>query len=191
MHCPSCGQQQVSSDLRFCSRCGMPLTAVAEILANGGMLPMINPQKPLMITSAKKRGLKQGGIMMLLGVFIVPVLGIVIGLLLEGPTELVGLAALFFFLGGFLRMIYAAIFEDGTPTFLSKNDTIIPVSQMNLGGIPVANALPPPQSIPVNNTYQAPNQNPLYAPGNWRSTTDLLNKDGSEKATQMLDDMSK
>jgi hypothetical protein len=165
----------------------MPLTAVAEILKNGGMLPLINPQKPLMITSAKKRGLKQGGIMMLSGVFIVPVLGVIIGLLLNGPTEIVGLAALFCFLGGFLRMIYAAIFEDGTPTFLAPSDTITPVSQVNFGGNPVANALPPQQSIPLE-TYQAPNQNPLYAPGNWRSTTDLLNKDTSEKATQMLQD---
>jgi hypothetical protein len=188
MHCPSCGQQQVSSDLRFCSRCGMPMAAVAEVLANGGMLPVKDLQQPLLITSAKKRGLKQGGILLLLGVFIVPVLGIIIGSLLDGPTELVGLGAVFFFLGGFLRMIYAAIFEDGTPTFLTKNDTIIPISQTNLGGMPVANALPPPQSIPVNNTYQAPIQNPLYAPGNWRSTTDLLNKDTSEKATQMLQD---
>ncbi len=187
MHCPSCGQQQVSSDLRFCSRCGMPLTAVAEVLANGGMLPMVNPQQLLTITSAKKRGLKQGGLMMLLGVFIVPVLGVLIGMLLNGPTELVGLAALFFFLGGFLRLIYAAIFEDGTPTFLLPKERIVPESQMNLRGIPMVNALPPTQSIPIE-TYQAPNQNPLYAAGNWRSTTDLLNKDSSEKATQMLDE---
>src|SRR5512141_1778209 len=41
MHCPSCGQQQVSEDIKFCSRCGFPLGLVSEILAHGGFLPQL------------------------------------------------------------------------------------------------------------------------------------------------------
>src|SRR5437879_12231125 len=41
MHCPSCGQQQISNETKFCNRCGMPLTLVAEVIANGGFLPQL------------------------------------------------------------------------------------------------------------------------------------------------------
>ena len=41
MHCPSCGQQQVSNDTKFCSRCGMPLGLVSELLVHGGFLPQL------------------------------------------------------------------------------------------------------------------------------------------------------
>jgi hypothetical protein len=191
MYCPSCGQQQSSAELRFCSKCGMPLTAVTEVLANGGMLPVIaQPQNLVKTTSPRKRGVKQGGIMMLLGVFFVPMLG-VLSNILRFDTELVGLAAIFFFLGGLLRMLYAALFQDGTPTFLSGSE---PYNQptMHIAGQEVfhQNALPPQQSVPIQN-YAAPQNTPQYAAGNWRSTTDLLNKDTSEKATQLLDNDTK
>ncbi len=189
MYCPSCGQQQLSNELRFCSKCGMPLTAVTEVLANGGMLPVIaQPLNIVKTTSPRKRGLKQGGIMMLLGAFMVPFLAILIVAIADGPPELIGLAAVFFFLGGLLRMLYAALFQDGTPTFLSGSQ---PYNQptMHIAGQEVFHnqpALPPQQSIPAQN-YAPPQNTPQYAAGNWRSTTDLLNKDTSEKATQLLD----
>lgn len=41
MHCPRCGQQQISSDTKFCSRCGFQLGLVSELLANGGFLPQL------------------------------------------------------------------------------------------------------------------------------------------------------
>ena len=36
MYCPNCGQQQVSGEMRFCSRCGLALTGLAEWLASNG-----------------------------------------------------------------------------------------------------------------------------------------------------------
>ena len=38
MYCPNCGQQQISEEMRFCSRCGLALSGLAEWLA-GGRLP--------------------------------------------------------------------------------------------------------------------------------------------------------
>src|SRR4051812_16654898 len=63
MHCPNCGQQQVSNETKFCSRCGMPLGLVADVLANGGYLPQlaqleqINLKKPFF---SKKNGVLFG-----------------------------------------------------------------------------------------------------------------------------------
>ncbi|MDQ3061353.1 MAG: zinc ribbon domain-containing protein [Acidobacteriota bacterium] len=34
MFCPQCGHQQVSNDTRFCSRCGLSLGLVSDLLAN-------------------------------------------------------------------------------------------------------------------------------------------------------------
>ncbi|HYY57379.1 MAG TPA: zinc ribbon domain-containing protein [Pyrinomonadaceae bacterium] len=36
MYCPRCSQQQVSDDVRFCSRCGFKLGAVADLLLTDG-----------------------------------------------------------------------------------------------------------------------------------------------------------
>jgi hypothetical protein len=36
MFCPQCGHQQVSHDTRFCSRCGLSLGLVTDLLADSG-----------------------------------------------------------------------------------------------------------------------------------------------------------
>ena len=41
MFCPRCGQEQASGELRFCSRCGLPMGIIAEVLANGETLPQL------------------------------------------------------------------------------------------------------------------------------------------------------
>ena len=35
MYCPNCGQQQISDEMRFCSRCGLALSGLMEWLAGG------------------------------------------------------------------------------------------------------------------------------------------------------------
>ena len=34
MFCPQCGHQQVSNDIRFCSRCGLPFGLVSDLLGS-------------------------------------------------------------------------------------------------------------------------------------------------------------
>lgn len=34
MFCPQCGHQQVSDEMRFCSRCGLPLGLVTDLVGN-------------------------------------------------------------------------------------------------------------------------------------------------------------
>lgn len=36
MFCPQCGHRQVSNDTRFCSRCGLPLGLVTDLVGNSG-----------------------------------------------------------------------------------------------------------------------------------------------------------
>ncbi len=42
MFCPRCSQEQVSEETKFCSRCGFSLSLVAEVLTNGGFLPVFS-----------------------------------------------------------------------------------------------------------------------------------------------------
>ena len=46
IHCPKCGQQQTSNEIRYCSRCGFLLTGVSEIVANDGVLPAVCGVRP-------------------------------------------------------------------------------------------------------------------------------------------------
>ncbi len=41
MYCPRCGEQQSSGNLRFCSKCGLPLGLVSEVVSNDGTLPQL------------------------------------------------------------------------------------------------------------------------------------------------------
>lgn len=177
MFCPRCGQEQISEQTRFCSRCGLLMSGMQEIIANGGVLQVYDntPKAP----SARKRGLKQGGKMILLGAFLVPVLG-VLSLLLRFPDEIIGLAAVVLFLGGFIRLIYAAIFESGNPDEKILEENVVETAQKLMNKKKNAAELPPQQSIPVNN-YVPPSQ------GGWRETNDLTPTSVTDNTTKLLD----
>ena len=38
MYCPQCSEEQVSEEMRFCSRCGLPLAIVSQLVRGGGAL---------------------------------------------------------------------------------------------------------------------------------------------------------
>jgi ribosomal protein L37E len=42
MYCPKCSQQQVSEEVRFCSRCGFSLSAVRELIAGSESAPRVS-----------------------------------------------------------------------------------------------------------------------------------------------------
>ncbi len=76
MFCPQCGQQQTSGLIRFCSRCGFPLDGVIQLLGNGGMLPAYRSPEEATQMSPRKKGVRQGGILFLSGILVVPLLGV-------------------------------------------------------------------------------------------------------------------
>ena len=113
MYCPTCGQQQVNDEIRFCSRCGFLLSDVAEVVANKGISPYKTPGRLNKKDTPRKRGIKQGGMIMLVGfLLVVPVIAISMPFVGFSPF-LVPLAAVITLMGGLLRMIYAFMFESG------------------------------------------------------------------------------
>lgn len=182
MFCPTCGQRQATEETRFCSRCGFLLTGVTQLIFNGGALPQTLPSAESKAMSPRKRGLRQGGMLFMSGILIVPLLAITLVGIFNFEGYAVGIAALITFLGGILRMIYALLFESTLPYGTTMEENVLHTAQNFLGKNKSAEALPPPQSIPTS-TYVPP------AAGNWRDTNDLNAAPSvTENTTKFLDE---
>jgi hypothetical protein len=184
MFCPQCGQQQVTGVIRFCSRCGFPLDGVIQLLNNGGNLPMYrSPDEPVPV-SPRQKGVKQGGLLLLSGAVIVPILAMFASFMnFVLPEMLAILAAIICFIGGPLRMFYAAVFEEGAPK---------PVRMYGPAPMPMPQqfaphgqhtALPPPPARSQPSWRARPNTAELANPPSvTENTTRLLEKeDRSER----------
>lgn len=177
MYCPHCGQQQVSDSLRFCSRCGFPLEGVLQLLGSGGVLPFYPAETGSKEMSPKRRGVRQGAILFLAGAVVVPILGLMSSFTM-GFTLLdilVPLAAIVFFVGGLMRMLFAAIFEEG-----AKRHPMVPYGPpmpARLSSLPPS-ALPPAPANPVGAWRPRPTTAEIRQPSSvTENTTRLLDKD--------------
>ncbi len=117
MHCPRCGQQQATDSMRFCARCGFPMEGTMHLLAHGGMLPLYQPLSGEKTISPRRKGVKQGVLLMLIGAVLVPLLGLFSSfapfMISRAFEFFAATAAIICFIGGPLRMLFAAIFEEG------------------------------------------------------------------------------
>jgi hypothetical protein len=141
MYCLRCGQQQASDSMRFCARCGFPLEGAMMLLAHNGMLPRYESPGGETKISPRRKGVKQGALLMLIGAVLVPLLGVFssfaplrIGMAFE---FFAAAAAILCFVGGPLRMLFAALFEEGA----QPRSYVIPPSAY------VQPAIPPPVRV--------------------------------------------
>ena len=145
MFCPQCGQQQPPENVRFCSRCGFSLRVVTELLGSDGVLIERPAKGPDSRLSPRQKGVRLGALLMLASLLIALIQAFM-------PTlvdKLVVLAApvIICFLGGFVRLLYALLYEEGAAR--SKAVSLPTQDAPTLGG-PVGASLPPAQSIPVS-----------------------------------------
>lgn len=180
MFCPRCGQEQINNETRFCSRCGFLMTGVSELIENEGIIPEKYVKLKSGKNSPKMRGVKQGAKLFLLGVLLVPLLGIIFVGILNTEGYIVGIAALLTFLGGILRMLYALLFESGNPNDKTLEENVFETSQKFLNKQKNQNALPPQQSVPAS-SYVPPSA------GSWRDTNDLQPSSVTENTTKLLE----
>ena len=176
MYCPQCGQQQATGAVRFCSRCGFPLDGVIQLLGTGGMLPVYHQSDEPVQISPRRKGVKQGAILLLSGAVIVPILGVLASFSNAAfPQILAALAAIICFIGGPFRMLYAGLFEEPAPRrYPTYGPPPVPAPQQF---VPPRqhNALPPP---------------PARSPAAWRkpNTAELANPPSvTENTTRLLD----
>jgi hypothetical protein len=175
MHCPRCGQQQVSVETKFCSRCGFPLGLTAEVLSHGGFLPQLAELNKKKTFFTRKNGVVFSLFwFMFFTLLLTSIFGIAGARPLQGITAVIGV------FGGLMLMIASLILLKPTRKMPVYPNMEIPASnQQSLYGAPQQNALPPQHSIPASG-YVPP------AAGNWRDTNDLTPTSVTDNTTKLL-----
>lgn len=176
MHCPRCGQQQISDETRYCSRCGFLLTAIAAVVANEGELPEPSAVAGNM-DSPRRRGIKQGIFILLLAILIVP-LAAMFHLATGTEPFLVAISAILLVAGGLLRTTYALMFEASAGGGIYQEGEAKPKKDRRFG----RSSKTPELSAPAASVYSAPGA------GVWRDTNELATVPGSvtDTTTKLL-----
>ena len=182
MFCPRCGQEQISNETRFCSRCGFLMTGVVDLVASGGSSSSGNAAltapAPAKIETPRRRGIKKGFFIFLLTFLVVPIVAILTLMANAEPFGVV-ISAIVLAVGGILRMIYALMFESNEPTVRQTDHSVYETAQHILSGSQNPNALPPSQSMPAS-AYSPPKH------GSWRDTNDLEPSSVTDPTTKLL-----
>ncbi len=178
MYCPRCSQEQINNSIRFCSRCGFLMTGMDEVIENGGLPKAIIENIDSDAISPRKRGIKQGGLLMLSSFILVPLMAILSDLL-HLHSAFVVVTAIITFWGGILRMIYAGIFESKIPSQFEDEGFFESVKNTLSGKSKSQKALPPQQNEPISTVYSPPAES-------WNETTDFPPTSVTEETTKTL-----
>lgn len=107
MFCPRCGQQQVSGEVRFCSRCGLSLASVPALLAGFEAAP------PEGLTRGrrwkKRKQIRRGAKLLFLSAVLFPVF-LALAIAVDEPGPLLVPCTIFF--AGLAWMLYFVIFGE-------------------------------------------------------------------------------
>ena len=110
MYCPRCGQQ-ASEEVRFCSRCGLPLDDASALVEAGGRLaPHEDPHEQARALTPRQRGTRKG-LLIMAGGLIFFMLAFFLMHIKEDFFVLMLPAALVFTFG-VMRMLYGLLLED-------------------------------------------------------------------------------
>ena len=178
MHCPRCGQQQVSDQTKFCSRCGFQLGLVSELLHHGGFLPQLSE------LNKGKGGLftKKNGVIFSALWFIFWVMMMSSFFAIAGEEDAAGVSAVFGVFTTMMFLIISLAALKPTPKKTHELPAHLVAPPPSLYGNAGMNVLPPQQSQPAS-SYMAPE-------GSWRTpdTGELSKRPGSvtEGTTKLL-----
>lgn len=147
MYCPKCGLQQVSDNMRFCSRCGLPISGLAEWLAGGAMLA-VPEETSVAVPSRRRKGIRRGAKLIFFSAVLLPFfLGL--SFLFDSPIPL--FVPFTVFMVGLSLMLYSRLFGEDIPL-----TGIRQAQPFGLGATPDNNALPPASNIGISSTGGRP-----------------------------------
>jgi hypothetical protein len=145
MHCPQCGQEQISGDMRFCKSCGFSLDGVRELLATGNVSSALEKEGHKPRRSPRREGVRQGVILLFISMVFMPLIT-----LIGKPRG--DFVPMMFLMAGLMRILYAVIFQEGEPRKKKQDSSlpnVTPITTDQLGTATRGSALPPAQSVPV------------------------------------------
>jgi len=174
MYCPNCGQQQISDEMKFCSRCGIALSGLSEWLAGGGLPEKRADERQVAAISPRRKGIRRAAkLMFFSGVLFIVLL--VVSLAIDEGAPMILPVALFFV--SLVLMLYARLFSDPTgvhPQIIQTRAGQSPA----LGSDPTRSALPPASnsSIPTFGTQPVRTNELAQRPSVTEHTTRLLDE---------------
>ena len=171
MYCPRCGQQQISDEMKFCSRCGLPISGLAEWLASGGAPPALAAETKVPLPSPRRKGIRRGAKLMFLSGVLFPVF-LVLSLAIDEGAPM--FFPIFIFFVALIMMLYARLFSDAISPVNSQQAQISGLGQMS-----AVSALPPASNIPMHGFagQQVRTKELAEPPSVTEHTTRLLDKE--------------
>jgi hypothetical protein len=153
-----------------------------QLLSSGGQLQVYREPEGPKEMSARMKGVRQGAMLFLLGAILVPILGVFASYSNNRfPEILTALAAILCFLGGPLRMLFAALFEEGAPRPVlqtTRQFVAPPISSPQFSPHGHNPALPPASIQSTPSWRTRPNTAELVNPPSvTENTTRLLDKE--------------
>ena len=169
MYCPNCGQQQVSDEMRFCSRCGLALSGLAEWLARGGVPAQRVEEAPPAAPRRKRRG-AAAKLMFVSGVLL-PIF-FVVSLIVEHGAPMIVPVTLFFVSA--VIILYKRLFRDETSSVKTHDAQTTALNSMSARG-----SLPPASnvSMPSVGRQQVRTNELAQPPSVTENTTKLLDSE--------------
>jgi hypothetical protein len=132
MYCPKCAQPLAVSEIQFCSRCGLALNGLREIVAGKSQSKAKPSKRDKNELSLRQKGSRQGVTLMLLSMILIPAYVLLAALfpandrLVESavsdtPFEKISQTILVtMFLAGLVRTAYAWFFQESAPRSLPQ-----------------------------------------------------------------------
>ncbi len=181
MHCPRCGQQQISDQTKFCSKCGFQLALVVELLENGGYLPQLaelQDGKGTILT--RKNGVIFSVLWLIFWMMLLPAFFAALG-----TNRLPAALAAFGFFSSLIMLVASlALLKRAPKAYEPGTRQMPPASVASLYGEIPRGALPAQQTPPVSaymppeGAWKVADTGDLVRPGSvTESTTKLLKKD--------------
>jgi hypothetical protein len=145
MFCPRCGQQ-AAEEVSFCSRCGLPLDAAAEVVEAGGALARREAGAPL---TPRQKGVRKG-LMITIGGLLFFVLVAILTTIKEDFFPFLILAGLVLVVG-IMRVLYGLLLEDHKPNKKTSKRAAAADAGPELGrGSARGGELPPARAVPAS-----------------------------------------
>jgi hypothetical protein len=170
MYCPQCSQEQVTEEMRFCSRCGFPLAIVSQLVRGGGALEGFDPEAKGEL-SPRQKGVRWGLILMIVSLMLAPLAAVMTAM--KSDFFVLFVPVLMLFVLGLGRLLHAYLLAQRTPTEIEKS-----LAANRAKRLPAArtSALPAGQYIPVTPWKQPVNTSEMAEPLSvTENTTRLLN----------------
>jgi hypothetical protein len=142
MYCPKCSQQQISDNVRFCSRCGFPLGRVVELLSVDEALAAREAGTLVKPSFREHKGTRMGAKLLFASMILVPI-ALALCFLVDSPVPL--LIPLTVFLTGLAQVLYVRIF--GESALPEKRGGAAELSNSKERRLDLPSARPAPMSL--------------------------------------------